>query len=63
MSYVVFSEKARNAILDRGVYPHNVHFTPVVLREEFSHPLAEDHIIALKKKFGLALDKKIILML
>jgi hypothetical protein len=63
MNYVVFSDRAKNAILERGVAEKNIHLTPVVLKEEFSKPLSEERIIELKKKFGLALDKKIILML
>jgi len=63
MQYVVFSERARNAILGRGVPVKNVHLTPVVLKEEFNCPLPEDKIIELKKKFGLSLEKKTILIL
>ncbi len=63
MQYVVFSEKARDTIIGRDVPAPNVHLYPIVLKEEFSHPLPADKIIELKKKFDLRLDKKVLLLL
>lgn len=63
MEYVVFSQRAKDAILGRGVAAKNIHLTPVVLKEEFSHPLTKEEINERKKKFWLTLDKKVILLL
>lgn len=63
MDYVVFSDRARDAILARGVPAAQVREYPVILKEEFSHPLPADKIIELKKKFEISLHRKTLLIL
>lgn len=63
MDYVVFSDRARDAILNRGVPAGQIKEYPVILKEEFSHPLSADKIIELKKKFEISLHKKVLLIL
>jgi processive 1,2-diacylglycerol beta-glucosyltransferase/1,2-diacylglycerol 3-beta-galactosyltransferase len=63
MDYVVFSDRAKKAILDRGVPEAQVREYPVILKEEFSHPLPADKIIELKKKFDISLHKNTLLIL
>jgi hypothetical protein len=63
MDYVVFSDRARDGILARGVPAAQIKEYPVILKEEFSHPLPADKIIDLKKKFEISLHKKTLLIL
>jgi hypothetical protein len=63
MDYVVFSDRAKKAILDRGVPESQVQEYPVILKEEFSRPLPADKIIELKKKFEMSPHKKTVLIL
>jgi len=63
MEYVVFSERARDIVLKRGVDLSQIHIFPTILKEEFSHPMAAEKIIEKKKELGLALDKKIVFIM
>jgi len=49
MEYVVFSERARDIVLKRGVDLAQIHIFPTILKEEFSHPMLPADI-AVKKQ-------------
>ncbi|MEI8091508.1 MAG: hypothetical protein WCG98_04710 [bacterium] len=63
MDYIVFSDRAKNAILARGISAHQVKEYPTILKEEFNHPLSADKITEKKKEFGFSLSKKIVFIM
>ena len=63
MDYVVFSDRAKKAILNRGVPEVQAKEYPTILKEEFNHPLSGEEIIEKKKTFGLLLDKKTVFIM
>lgn len=63
MQYIVFSERAKNIMLDRGVHHSQIQIYPTILKEEFSHPMSAEKIIEKKKELWLALDKKIVFIM
>lgn len=63
MDYVVFSEQAKNTIVGRGVPADQIKIYPVILKEEFSHPLSQADIAVKKQELWLALDKKTVFIM
>lgn len=63
MDYVVFSDRAKKAILERGVPEDQVREYPTILKEEFTHSLPLEKISDLKKKYHIDPSKKVVLVL
>ncbi|MFA6255634.1 MAG: glycosyltransferase [Candidatus Absconditabacterales bacterium] len=63
MNYVVFSDQAKDRIVKRGVASEQVKICPVILKEEFSHPLSSEKVREKKKELGLSSEKKVIFIM
>lgn len=63
MDYIVFSERARDTAVKRGVPHHKIRIHPTILKQEFNHLLSAEQIIEKKKQFGLSLEKKTIFIM
>lgn len=63
MNYIVFSEQAKNTIVARWVPAQQIKIYPVILKEEFSHPMLPADIITKKQELWLVLDRKIIFIM
>ncbi len=63
VDYIVFSERARDTAVKRGVPHHKIRIHPTILKQEFSHPLSAEQIIEKKKSFGLSLEQKTIFIM
>lgn len=63
MHYIVFSQQAKNTIVTRWIPTENVKIYPVILKEEFSHPMSEEKIVEKKKELGLTIHKKIVFIM
>lgn len=63
VDYIVFSERARNTAVKRGVPHHKIRIHPTILKQEFNQPLSAEQIIEKKKSFGLSLEQKTIFIM
>lgn len=63
MDYIVFSERARDTAVKRGVPHYKIRIYPTILKQEFNHPLSTEQIIEKKNAFGLSLEQKTIFIM
>ena len=60
--FSVFSERAREYAIARGVRPDRISVFPLMLRKEFEKPLAPAEIRKLKQKYGFDPDRPLLLL-
>ena len=48
MDYVVFSQRAKDVLLQRKIAPTHIYIAPVILKDQFSHPMLPADIAAKK---------------
>ena len=61
--YFVFSERVRQyAVKKCGILSENIKVVPFILNQKFLATLQSDNINAIKKKYGISLDKKVVLL-
>lgn len=63
MHYVVFSEQAKNTIVQRRVPAEQIEIFPVILKEEFSAPMSSAQIMTKKQQLGISLDQKVLFIM
>ena len=63
VDYIVFSERARDTAVKRGIPHHKIRIHPTILKQEFNHPLSAEQIVEKKKQFGLSLEQKTIFIM
>ena len=62
-SYFVFSERVRNYAVQKCRIPQeNIKVVPFILNQKFLSASKNDELITLKQKYGIAPDKKIVLL-
>lgn len=62
LKYLVYSEQAKKIGISRNVPAQNIEIVPFALNPKYQQPFTKDDVIALKKKHGFDLDKKVLLM-
>lgn len=60
--FSVFSERAREYAVSRGVSPERISVFPLMLRKEFERPRPQEEIPALKRKYGFDPGKPLLLL-
>ena len=63
MDYVVFSQRAKDVLLQRKIAPTHIYIAPVILKDQFSHPMLPADIAAKKHHLWFDIHKKIIFIM
>lgn len=62
LNYLVYSQEAKDIGIKLNVPAENITIVPFALNPKYQIPFKKDDVIALKKKHGFDLDKKVLLM-
>ncbi|MCR5612280.1 glycosyltransferase [Treponema sp.] len=60
--YLVYSQRAKDIGISLKVPAENIDIVPFALNPKYAEPFTKDDVIALKKKHGFDLNKKVLLM-
>ncbi len=63
MDYIVFSQRAKDVLLQRKIAPTHIYIAPVILKDQFSHPMLPADIAAKKHHLWFDIHKKIIFIM